>query len=359
MIPVSKPSIGLLERLAVDRVLRSGNLAQGEFVQRFENEFATFIGGRECVAVNSGTSALHLALLSKGIGPGDEVIVPSFTFAATANAVELTGATAVFADVDLRTFNIDPSSIRSLITSRTKAIQPVHLYGLPAEMHQIKEIASRDDLFVFEDAAQAHLASIDGVMVGDLGDGASFSFYPTKNMTSGEGGMVVCSSSEMARKCRVLRNQGMEKKYLNELIGFNLRMTDIHAAIGLVQLRRLEKWTDRRREIAGIYNENLKGVITPFVPEGFKHVYHQYTIRVPGHNRDAFVNRMNAEGVGSGVYYPHPVHTLPSFNSKRVDLPNTELLSQEVISIPVHPQLKQKQIEKVLRVVNKLASAGA
>lgn len=358
MIPVSKPFLGLSERIAVDKVLRSGNLAQGEQVRRFEVEFSSFVGARECVAVNSGTSALHLALLSNGIGPGDEVIVPSFTFAATANSVALSGATPIFADVDLRTFNIDPDSIVPLINHRTKAIQPVHLYGLPANMGRIRQIAQRHGLLVFEDAAQAHLAGIDDVPVGSFGDGASFSFYPTKNMTSGEGGMIVCSTQDMARVCRILRNQGMEKKYMNELIGFNLRMSDIHASIGLVQLKRVEKWTEKRIQIARIYSDNLKGVIVPFEPSGYRHVFHQYTIRIPGHNRDEFIKKMNAEGVGCGVYYPIPTHRLPSFKLKTNSLPNTELLSSEVLSLPIFPTIKMREVEKVVQVVNKLAKAG-
>jgi perosamine synthetase len=248
IIPAAKPLIGVEEREAVDRVLQSGMLAQGPEVAAFETEFSAIVGNRHCVAVNSGTSGLHMALEAIGMDTGDEVIVPSFTFAATANSVALTGATPVFVDIDPKTFNIDPKAIEAAITPRTKAIQPVHLYGQPASMKEIMDIAKRHNLLVVEDAAQAHMASFDGVPVGAIGDAGIFSFYPTKNMTSGEGGMITTASDEIARQSRLLRNQGMEKRYENEIVGFNTRMTDIHAAIGRVQLRKLAKWTKQRQD---------------------------------------------------------------------------------------------------------------
>ena len=249
-IPVAKPIIGDDERAAVDRVLRSGMIAQGPEVASFEEEFSTaLLDGRQCVAVNSGTSALHLGLLAAGIGPGDEVIVPSFTFAATANSVALTGATPVFADIDAATFCLDPASVEAAVTERTKAVMPVHLYGHPADMTALGAIAERHGLAIFEDAAQAHGATFDGRPVGSFGAFGAFSLYPTKNMTSGEGGMVSCDA-DIARKVRLLRNQGMEKQYENELAGLNNRMTDIHAAIGRVQLTRLPGWTEARRRNA-------------------------------------------------------------------------------------------------------------
>lgn len=358
MIPVAKPSISWRERLAVDRVMRSGNLAQGIQVKEFESEFSQTVGGRPCVAVNSGTSGLHLSLLAAGIGKGDEVIVPSFTFAATGNSVALTGATPVFVDIDLETFNLSPSAVEAAITPRTRAIQPVHLYGLPANMPQITKLAAERDLLIFEDAAQAHLASIEGISVGQFGNFATFSFYPTKNMTSGEGGMIACENSKSARTCQLLRNQGMEKRYENEMIGFNTRMTDIHASIGRVQLKKLEKWTAKRQANASFLTENLSGVITPSVPIGFRHVYHQYTIRVEGHNRDQFADELFKRGIGSGVYYPKPTHTLPSFRLK-LDLPNTQIACSQVLSLPVHPKLRQRDLEKIVRGVNEVANAGA
>ena len=358
MISAAKPIIGDDERAAVDRVLQSGMLAQGPEVAAFEEEFSKYVGGYKCVAVNSGTSALHMALVAAQIQAGDEVIVPSFTFAATANSVALTGANPIFVDINPRTFNIDPAAIEAAITPRTRAIQPVHLYGQPAQMDQIQAIAQKHNLLILEDAAQAHLATFKGQHVGSFGVAGTFSFYPTKNMTTGEGGMISCASDEFARICKLLRNQGMEKKYENEVVGFNTRMTDIHAAIGRVQLSKVEKWTEIRQRNAMFLNQNLSGVVTPYLIPDATHVYHQYTIRVVGHNRDKFAEEMTKRGVGNGVYYPIPVHQLPSFNL-RFDLPNTTSVSKEVISIPVHPSLSQEELETVVEVINSIANAGA
>jgi perosamine synthetase len=357
MIPAAKPLIGTEERLAVDRVLRSGMMAQGPEVAAFENEFSSIVAGRHCIAVNSGTSGLHMALIAVGIKDGDEVIVPSFTFAATANAVALTGATPVFVDIDPLTFTIDPAAIEAAVTPRTRAIEPVHLYGQPAAMKEIMSIAARHNLLVIEDAAQAHMASLDGTPVGAFGVTGVFSFYPTKNMTSGEGGMISTASDEVARQCRLLRNQGMEKRYANEIVGFNTRMTDIHAAIGRVQLTRLAGWTAQRRDNAKFLDENLKGVVVPYVAPGAFHVYHQYTIRVIGHDRDAFAVEMTKRGVGNGVYYPVPVHELPSFGLS-FDLPETTRAAKEVLSIPVHPALSHGDLETIVSVINSIAAAG-
>ena len=358
MIPAAKPLVGDEERAAVDRVLRSGMMAQGPEVAAFEEEFSKYVGGRKCVAVNSGTSGLHMALVAAGLKAGDEVIVPSFTFAATANSVALTGATPVFVDIDPKTFNIDPAAIEAAITPRTKGIQPVHLYGLPAQMDVINEIACKHNILVFEDAAQAHLATLNGQYVGSFGYAATFSFYPTKNMTSGEGGMIACANDEMTRMCKLLRNQGMEKRYENEVVGFNTRMTDIHAAIGREQLKKIEGWTKTRQANAKFLDENLKGVVTPYVTPGATHVYHQYTIRIVGHDRDKFAEEMTKRGVGNGVYYPIPVHQLQSFGLK-FDLPNTTAACKEVLSIPVHPALTQSELETVVEVINSIANAGA
>jgi len=357
-ISAAKPIIGVEERAAVEKVLISGMIAQGPEVASFETEFSDFVEGLNCIAVNSGTSGLHLALIAAGIKPGDEVIVPSFTFAATANSVKLVGATPIFVDINPLTFNIDPVAIESAITPRTRAIQPVHLYGQPAAMSEILDIARKHDLLIFEDAAQAHLANLNGKPVGTFGTAATFSFYPTKNMTSGEGGMITTASSEIARNCRLLRNQGMEARYINEIIGFNNRMTDIHAAIGRVQLRKLTEWTNIRRKNADFFDQNLKGVVTPFVSKGAFHVYHQYTIRVLDHDRDTFSTKMTESGIGNGVYYPTPVHRLPSFDQAS-HLPETSRACREVISIPVHPSLTQQDLEKIVTVINSISSAGS
>jgi dTDP-4-amino-4,6-dideoxygalactose transaminase len=358
-IPAAKPVIGTEERLAVDAVLVSGQLAQGSEVAAFEEEFgAALVDGRPAVAVNSGTAGLHLGLLACGIGPGDEVIVPSFTFAATANSVALTGATPVFADIDPVTYCLDPDDVRSRITARTAAIMPVHLYGHAADMTAFRALADEHGLALFEDAAQAHGARWAGQHVGTFGEFAMFSLYPTKNMTSGEGGMVSAANPEIARKVKLLRNQGMERQYENEIVGFNARMTNIAAAIGRVQLGKLPAWTLARQRNAAFLSEHLGGVVTPTVAPGSEHVYHQYTVRVPG-DRDAFASALREEyGVGCGVYYPIPNHRLPSFGLE-LDLPETEKAAREVISLPVHPSLTADDLERIVAAVNALAKAGA
>ncbi|MDQ1246665.1 MAG: hypothetical protein QG597_1033 [Actinomycetota bacterium] len=352
------PLIGADERAAVDAVLASGMVAQGPQVAGFEDEFAQVVAGRHCVAVNSGTSALHLALLAVGVRAGDEVIVPSFTFAATANAVRLAGATPVFVDIEADSFCLDPAAAEAAITARTRAIMPVHLYGHPADMTRLGEVAARHGLWIVEDAAQAHAASWQGTPVGAFGAAGAFSFYPTKNMTSGEGGMVTTACDHIARQVRLLRNQGMEQRYRNEVIGFNTRMTDIHAAIGRVQLAKLAGWTARRESIAARYDADLTGVTVPPVAEGAVHVYHQYTVRVPG-DRDGFAAALAQRGVGSGVYYPTPVHLLPSFGLTALDLPVTAQAAAEVLSLPVHPGLSDDDVDTVIGAVNQVAGAGA
>ena len=361
-IPPAKPIIGDEEREAVDRVMRSGMIAQGPEVAAFEREFAAhFVDGLPSVAVNSGTAGLHLGLLAAGVGPGDEVIVPSFTFAATANSVALTGAIPVFADIEPETFTLDPAAVRAAVTERTKGIMPVHLYGHPARMYELGAIADELGLTIYEDAAQAHGAVLDGRRVGTFGTMTMFSLYPTKNMTSGEGGMVVTPDEAVARHVRLLRNQGMERQYENEIVGYNARMTDLHAAIGRVQLTKVDDWTATRRANAAFLDANLGGVTVPPVMDGAKHVYHQYTIRVHD-DRDAFVVALKNEyGVGSGVYYPIPNHRLPSLAgfAQGLELPETELAAREVVSLPVHPSLSSGDLDRIVEAVNRLAAAGS
>ena len=358
-IPPAKPIIGEEERAAVDRVLRSGMIAQGPEVAAFETEFSDhFKLGRACVAVNSGTSGLHLGLLSCGIGAGDEVIVPSFTFAATANSVALTGATPVFADIAADDFTLDPASVEASITEHTKAIMPVHLYGHPAKMDKLRAIADSHGLLLFEDAAQAHGASLNGTPVGAFGEFAMFSLYPTKNMTSGEGGMVSCADATIDRNIRLYRNQGMLQQYHNEVVGLNNRMTDIHAAIGRVQLTKVDGWTKTRQENAAFLSANLEGVTPPPTLDGAVHVFHQYTVRVP-EDRDGLAKALKEEyQVGSGMFYPVPNHRLKPFQSS-VELPETERAAQECLSLPVHPSLTQEDLERIVAAVNTLAKAGA
>jgi len=361
-IPPAKPIIGDDEREAVDRVLRSGMVAQGPEVAAFEAEFsAHFVQGRPAVAVNSGTAGLHLGLLAAGVGPGDEVIVPSFTFAATGNSVALTGATPVFVDIEPDTFTLDPAAVAAAVTSKTRGVLPVHLYGHPARMRELEALAAETGIALYEDAAQAHGAALDGRPVGTFGEFAMFSLYPTKNMTSGEGGMVSTATDETARMVKLLRNQGMERQYENEVIGFNARMTDIHAAIGRVQLTKVDAWTKTRQANAAFLDANLRGVVVPPVADAAVHVYHQYTVRVP-EDRDGFVKALKEEySVGAGVYYPIPNHRLPSLAhfAPGVELPETERAAREVVSLPVHPSLSRDDLERIVAAVNAVAGAGA
>ncbi len=358
-IPAAKPVIGEEEIEAAVRVLRSGRVVQGPEVAAFEEEFSGVVDGRHCVAVNSGTSALHLTLMALGIGPGDEVIVPSFSFAASANAVRLVGADAIFADIERDSFCLDPAAVEAAITPRTAAIMPVHLYGHPAAMDRLMAVAEKHGLAVVEDACQAHAAALNGTPVGAFGTAGTFSFYPTKNMHALEGGMITTADAEVARTLRLLRNQGMEQRYANEIVGANMRMTDVAAAIGRVQLGKLEGWTESRRSNAAYLDERLTGLITPPVAEGARHVYHQYTVRVEG-DRDAVQEKLTAAGIGNAVYYPTPIHRLkpywePDQKAGRTwDLPETERAAAEVVSLPVHPSLTEGELERIVAAVNGL-----
>jgi dTDP-4-amino-4,6-dideoxygalactose transaminase len=359
-IPPARPVIGGAEIEAAVRVLRSGMVVQGPEVAAFEQEFGELVAGRHCVAVNSGTSALQLSLLALGFGPGDEVIVPSFSFAASANAVRLVGATPVFADIEPDTFALNPAAVAAAVTPRTVAILPVHLYGLPAPMDRLLPIAQRHGLAVVEDAAQAHAAAIDGQPVGSFGTAGCFSFYPTKNMHSLEGGMISTADAALARTLRLLRNQGMQQRYANEIGGANMRLTDVAAAVGRVQLAQLPGWTEKRRANAAHLDATLTGVATPPVPTGVRHVYHQYTIRVAG-DRDAFSARLKELGVGSAVYYPTPIHRLRPFLDEdgRVGdwkLPETDRAADEVLSLPVYPALTRDQLDRIIEAVNTVAA---
>ena len=354
MIPAARPEIGEEEIAAVVRVMRTGHVVQGAEVAAFEQEFGKLMDGYACVAVNSGTSALHLSMLALGIGPGDEVIVPSFSFAATANAVAVAGATPVFVDIEPDSYCLDPDAVSAAVTPRTAAIVPVHLYGHPARMDRLQAIAEQHGLAVVEDAAQAVGAQWRGRPVGTFGTTGCFSFYPTKNMHSIEGGMVVTSDPQVEHKLRLLRNQGMLKQYENEVFGLNNRMTDVAAAVGRVQLAKLGRWTERRREIAATYRAGLTTVSAPSEAADAFHVYHQYTVRVgSGRDRDAFRAGLADRGVGSGVYYPTPIHRLASFG-RDVELPETERAAREVLSLPVQPSLTGEEIDLVVAAVNAL-----
>jgi dTDP-4-amino-4,6-dideoxygalactose transaminase len=355
VIPIARPQMGDDEKSRVWDAMASGSLAQGPRVREFEDAFAAFVGAGHAVATSSGTTALHLALLGYGIGSGDEVITVPFTFIASANSILYTGAHPVFVDIDERDFTMDVTQVEAAITPRTKAIMPVSLYGQPADMPAIAEIAERHGLAVVEDACQAHGAAIGDRRSGTWGAG-TFSFYPTKNMTTGEGGMLTTHDAQLADRVRLLREHGMKVRYHHDVVGYNFRMTDIAAAIGLAQLPKLAAFNDRRRAIAARYDAELRGVLTPTVRSSVTHVYHQYTVRV--RERDAFAERLKELGVGSAIYYPIPVHRQKPYVALGYGgetYPVTDRLTEEVLSIPVHPSLSDDEVSTVVAAVNATA----
>ena len=353
MIPVAKPTMGREEEEAVLAVLRSGQIAQGARVAELEARFAALVGTKHAVASTSGTASLHLNLLALGVGPGDEVITSPFTFIASANAILYVGATPVFADIHPCCYNLDPRAVEAKLTPRTKALLPVHLYGNPANMPALMEIAQRHGLAMVEDAAQAHGAAIEGRRVGSFG-GGNFSFYPTKNMTSVEGGMLTTDDDWLADRAQKFRNHGQTDRYRHELLGYNLRMSDIHAAVGLAQFDRLAAYTEARQRNARYLDEGLRGVVeTPHVRPGYTHVYHQYTVRIPDGRRDAVAAALRERGVGTGVHYPTPVHQQPIYLERgyRDSLPEAERAAREVLCLPVHPALSEADLETIVREV--------
>jgi len=323
------------------RVLRSGRYILGPEVEAFEEEAAQYLGVKHAIGVNSGTDALVIALRALGVGPGDEVITTPFTFFATAEAISLVGATPVFVDIDPRTFNIHPELVEPAITERTKAILPVHLYGRPAEMGPILEVARRHGLKVLEDCAQAFGATYKGRKVGTLGDAGAFSFFPTKNLGGfGDGGLIVTDSDEVAEWARMLRAHGSKRKYYNEAIGYNSRLDALQAAFLRVKLPHVDAWNEARRRVASRYNEllaGLPGLVLPEVSEG--HVFHQYTVRVLGGKRDEVQRALEGQGIGTMVYYPVPLHRLPVYAHMGLSLPEAERAAQEVLSLPMGPAL--------------------
>lgn len=356
MIPIAKPIIEEDEIEEVVAVLKTGMIAQGPKVAEFEEKFADYIGVDYAVAVNSGTAALHVALLSAGIGPGDEVITTPFTFAATGNSVLYTGARPVFVDICPDTFNINPELIEEAISDKTKAILPVQLYGQSADMNSINKIAKAHDLIVIEDAAQAHGAELDGKRVGSLGDMGCFSFYPTKNMTTGEGGIITTNSDRLADSCRVYRAHGSHSKYSHTELGYNFRMTDIGAAIGVAQLRKIEDFNRRRNSNAEYLTEAIKdigGIQAPFKADNARHVYHQYTIRVDGSSRDDFVGFLNDNGIGTGVHYPIPLYNQDLYKKLGYDMvcEEADKAAASVISLPVHPSLTDSDLDEIIKVL--------
>jgi dTDP-4-amino-4,6-dideoxygalactose transaminase len=346
---------------AVLGVLESSQFILGEEVAAFEREFATYCHASESVGVNSGTSALHLALLAAGIVPGDEVITTPFTFVATVAAIRYAGATPVLVDIEPDYFTLDPSRIESAITPRTRAIVPVHLYGQPADMNGILEIAQRRRLTVIEDAAQAHGSEYLGLRCGSLAEIATFSFYPGKNLGAcGEGGAITTTRSDVAERCRVLRDWGQERRYEHRLKGFNYRMDAIQGAVLRVKLRHLEAWTEQRRQVARWYNDALdpESVRSPKERPGCRHVYHVYVVR--SDDRDGLRDALAKQGVQTGVHYPIPVHLQPAHHDLGYhagDFPVAEAVAREVLSLPIYPEMTHEQVQMVAAAVSEASQA--
>ncbi len=340
---------------AFRRVMRSGQYILGSEVEAFEREVAAYLGAKHAIGVNSGTDALVIALRALGVGPGDEVITTPFTFFATAEAISLVGATPVFVDIDPRTFNINPDLIAPAITPRTKAILPVHLYGLPAEMDPILEIAQAHGLKVLEDCAQAFGATYGGRKVGTLGDAGAFSFFPTKNLGGyGDGGLIVTNDDEVAGRARMLRAHGSRRKYFNEVVGYNSRLDALQAAFLRVKLRHLDAFNTRRREMAVRYNillEKVPGLTLPPLTEG--HVFHQYTVRVLK-GRDQVAEELGKRGIGAMIYYPLPLHRLPVYGYPEGTFPEAERAAQEALSLPMFPFINEERIEYIAKRVQEV-----
>jgi perosamine synthetase len=343
------------------KVIQSGQLAQGPRVEEFEKAFAGYIGTKYAVAVNSGTAGLHVALLAAGIQPGDEVITTPFSFIATANCCLFCNAVPVFADIDNKTFNISPAAIEKKITSKTKAVIIVHLFGQACEMEEISEICRKHNIILIEDACQAHGAIYKGKKVGSFGIGC-FSFYPTKNMTTGEGGMVTTNDENIARLSKMIRAHGQAQRYIHDMLGFNYRMTDIAAIIGICQLKKLDDANAKRLKNARYLTENLgkiKGIIPPYIASECKHVFHQYTIKVTENykmSRDDLQKKMLAKGIGTGIHYPIPIHKQPLYQKLGYNdiIPIAETVSRQVLSLPVHPYLTEEDLQTIVKVIKEV-----
>jgi len=340
---------------AVQSVLRSGRFILGPNVEAFEREAASFLGTRYAVGVGSGTDALVLGLRALGVGPGDEVIVPSFTFFATAESVSLVGATPVFADIEPTTFCLEPDSVAKAISLRTRAIVPVHLFGHPAEMDAIGELARRRGLALLEDAAQGFGAVYRGRKVGALGNAAAFSFFPSKNLGAfGEAGLIATDDAAVADSVRSLRAHGSRERYVHTEIGYNARLDEIQAALLRVKLPHVAGWNDERRRVAAAYDASLSGVAgvrTPRVAPGCTHVFHQYTVRVPAEKRAGVQKSLEAAGIATQVYYPIPNHALPMYAKGAPSLPETEAAAREVLSLPIFPELSNADAAGIGRLL--------
>ncbi len=365
ILKINQPIIGEEEIEAVIAVLKSGNLTErsgfGPNVLEFERNFAKFVDAKYAVAMNSGTSAIHAALLAAGVGPGDDVLIPSFTFSSTASSVLLTGARPIFADIDPRTFCINIDTINDAITERTRAIIPVHLYGLPADMDPIKEIAHHQDVILIEDAAQAHGASYKERKIGSIGDMTCFSFYAGKNMTTGEGGMVTTNDETYAETLRTIRIHGEERPYWVTRVGHNYRMTEIAAAIGICQLMKLPRFLKKRRENAKKLIEelsNLEKIDLPIQFDDREHAWYLFTVRLKGkyaRRRGKILQKLRSKRINAAVYYETPVHLLPLYRKIiKVVLPETERVSREIFSLPIHPKVNFDDIAYISEILKKI-----
>ncbi len=365
MIPIGKPILGEEEKKAVLRVLDSGMLTQHQEVASFEKEFAEFIGVKHAIATSNGTTALHAALLANNIGYDDEVITTPFSFIATANAIKMAGATPIFVDIDEKTFNINPDLIETAITKKTKAILPVHLFGQSCNMTKIMKIANKHNLIVIEDACQAHGAEWSGRKTGSFGTGC-FSFYPTKNMTTGEGGMITTDDDKVAEKVRKIINHGSDRKYYHSSLGYNYRMTDIAAAIGREQLKKLSSFNLKRKDNAQKLNDGLKYINGMVLPKsnnpGIDNVYHQYTIKITSdfsRSREEFINLLFEKGISSSIFYPVPIHKQPSYSEYNyLSFPEAEKASKEVLSLPVHQSLTDEDLNFIITTIKDLQYNG-
>ncbi len=365
-IPIAKPNFGKEEETAVKEVLESGILASGPRTKSFEKEFAEYLGVEHAVAVTNGTIALDVALKALKVGPGDEVITSAFSFIASSNCILFQNAKPIFADIDLRTFNIDPSDVAEKITAKTKALIPIHQFGQPAEMDALNEIAEDNGIALLEDAAQAHGAEYKGQKAGSMGDMGCFSFYATKNMTLGEGGMITTNDPELAGKARLLINHGQSQKYQHDTLGYNYRMTEFCAAIGSVQLKKLDGFNEKRRENAQFLSNGIRkftDLTVPYVDKDVKHVFHQYVMKVEDNyrlERNKLADCLAEKGVGVAVHYPVPIYRQPLYQTLGYGgtvCPNTEETCRRVLSLPVHPLVDKKDIEYILDVLKDISEA--
>ncbi len=338
---------------AIAEVITSTSFIGGELIRSFESDFAKYVGVEHCIGVANGTDAIEIALKALGIGEGDEVIVPALTWISTAGAVNGVGAEPVFVDVLESERTIDPELIEEKINAKTKAIIPVHLYGLPARMDEIMQIAKKHDLKVVEDCAQAHGAEVNGKRVGTIGDIATFSFYPGKNLGAyGDAGAIVTNDEELTRSCRMIANHGQLTKHDHRVIGRNSRLDTMQAAILSAKLPYLVQWTDERIRVAGCYNDKLESVVKPVVPEGFKHVFHLYVIQTK--SRDELMGRLKEVNIGCAIHYPTPLPFLKSYAYKihqKGDFPSAEKLCSEILSLPMYAELSEEEIDWICEVI--------